>query len=101
MEPRVQVVTAAVRAWTARRDPEIVGQIVAAAHTTRRELEPVGEYAATVVGRIVREQSVQPVLLFAPAALPAEHLLVLEPGATTITTTNARHVEITRRIEFM
>lgn len=80
LEPRVQVVTAAVRARTARRDPEIVGQIVAAAHTTRRELEPVREYAATVVGRIIREQSMQPVLLFAPAALSAEHLLVFEPG---------------------
>jgi len=82
LEPRVEVViiVTVVGAGTAWCDPEIVGQIVATAHATRREFEPVREYTAAVVGRVVGEQSVQPVLLFAPTALAAEHLLVLEPG---------------------
>lgn len=86
MEPRVEVVAVAagavisVGAGTAGRDPQVVGQIVATAHTARREPEPVGEYSTAVVGRVVGEQPVQAVLLFAPAALAAEHLLVLEPA---------------------
>jgi len=86
LEPSVEVVAVAgavvtVGAGTAGRDPQVVGQIVATAHATRREPEPVGEYSAAVVGWIVGEQPVQAVLLFAPAALAAEHLLVFEPAA--------------------
>jgi len=94
LEPRVEVVAVAVAAaagavvsvgaGTAGRDPQVVGQIVATAHAARREPEPVGEYSAAVVGRVVCEQPVQAVLLFAPAALAAEHLLVLEPAQHNI-----------------
>jgi len=93
LEPRVEVVAVAVAAAaavvsvgarTAGRDPQVVGQIVATAHAARREPEPIGEYSAAVVGRVVGEQPVQAVLLFAPAALAAEHLLVLEPAQHNI-----------------
>lgn len=83
MEPRVEVIAAAAaaaHAGTPRSDPQVVWQVVATAHATRREFEPIRENAATVVGRVVGEQPVQTVLLLAPAALAAEHLLVLEPA---------------------
>lgn len=80
MKPRIEVVAAGtVNTGTTGRDPKVVGQIVTTAHATRREFEPVREYAAAVVGWIVGEQPVQSVLLFATASLTAEHLLVLEP----------------------
>lgn len=61
----------------ARRQPELGRYVVAFADAARRELEPVGENAAALVPRVVRQQSVQPILLLAPAPVPTEHLLVL------------------------
>lgn len=84
MEPRVEVVVIATFcARTTRRDPEVVRQIITTAHATRREFEPVREYTTAVVGRIVSEQPVQTVLLFTPASLATEHLLVLVPVGNT------------------
>lgn len=40
--------------------------------------EPVCKNAPTVVFRIESQQSVQPVLLLAPASIPTEHLIELE-----------------------
>lgn len=61
---------------TARRLPEVVRYIVALAHAARRELEPVRENASAVVGRIVGQQTMQSVLLFASAAVSTVHLFV-------------------------
>lgn len=59
-----------------RRDPEVGRNVVAFAHAAGGEPEPVGKDAATLVPRVVREQPMEPVLLLAPAALPAVHLPV-------------------------
>lgn len=67
----------------ARRQPELGRDVVALADAARRELEPVGEDAAALVARVVCQQSMQSVLLFATAPVPAEHLLVLVPETRT------------------
>lgn len=71
------------RFFTARASrclPKLRHNVVAFTNAARWELEPIGKYSSTIVGRIVRQQSMQSVLLFASASLPTVHLLVLVPA---------------------
>lgn len=63
--------------WRSWRNSEFEWQIVTSTYTTTREFKPVTKNASTPVKRIIRQQSVKSILLFASATLSAIHLFVL------------------------
>ena len=78
--------------WRAGGDAELHRQVVATTDAATREFEPVAEDASAFVVRVVGQQPVQPVLLLAPATVPAVHLLALMPAQRSEAGRDAAHL---------